>query len=98
MAVLTDSRLAGWKFSAKLGATRGLLRAIGVFGDPFTHLLIGMDVVEVAPHLDAGYSTAMNARRAVFEALTGLALNRIKISSKNYANPIVAGEVRFPMG
>jgi agmatinase len=60
--------------------------------------LIGMDVVEVAPHLDAGYSTAMNARRAVFEALTGLALNRIKISSKNYANPIVAGEVRFPMG
>jgi agmatinase len=30
--------------------------------------LIGMDVVEVAPHLDAGYTTAMNARRAVFEA------------------------------
>jgi agmatinase len=29
--------------------------------------------------------------------MTGLALNRIKISSKNYANPIVAGEVRFPL-
>ncbi|CAM5311433.1 Cytochrome P450 OS=Streptomyces alboniger OX=132473 GN=CP975_18605 PE=3 SV=1 [Streptomyces alboniger] len=43
MAVLTDSRLAGWKFSAKLGATRGLLRAIGVFGDPFTHLLMGQE-------------------------------------------------------
>ncbi|MFH8519080.1 agmatinase family protein [Streptomyces gelaticus] len=59
--------------------------------------LIGMDVVEVAPHLDPGYTTAMNARRAVFEALTGLAMNRIKISTENYANPIVAGQVRFPL-
>ncbi|MFI1973231.1 agmatinase [Streptomyces cinnamoneus] len=59
--------------------------------------LVGMDVVEVAPHLDPGYSTAMNARRAVFEVLTGLAMNKVKISTKNYTNPIVAGEVRFSL-
>ena len=35
--------------------------------------VVGMEVVEVAPHLDPGYTTTMNARRAIFEALTGLA-------------------------
>ncbi|GAB2898623.1 cytochrome P450 [Streptomyces deserti] len=43
MAVLNDSPLAGWKFSAKLRTTRALLRAFGVFGDPFAHLLMGQE-------------------------------------------------------
>ncbi|WJV44900.1 cytochrome P450 [Streptomyces flavofungini] len=41
MATLMDSKSAGFKFSAKLGATRAILRAFGVFGDPFTRLLQG---------------------------------------------------------
>ncbi|MFJ1709798.1 agmatinase family protein [Kitasatospora sp. NPDC088346] len=60
--------------------------------------VIGMDVVEVAPHLDPGYSTTMNARRAIFEGLTGLAMNRLKIAGPNYLNPIVSGQIKFPMG
>ncbi|MFF1698100.1 cytochrome P450 [Streptomyces sp. NPDC058257] len=41
MATLMDSRTAGLKFSAKLGATRAFLHAFGLFGDPFTRLLQG---------------------------------------------------------
>jgi agmatinase len=59
--------------------------------------VIGMDVVEVAPHLDPGYTTALNARRAIFEGLTGLAMNRMGISSSDYVNPIVSGQARFPL-
>ncbi|MFD9741798.1 agmatinase [Umezawaea sp. NPDC059074] len=59
--------------------------------------VVGMDVVEVAPHIDPGYSTALNARRAVLEVLTGLAMRRMQISSSNYVNPIVSGQVKFPM-
>lgn len=40
----------------------------------------------------------MNARRAIFEGLTGLAMNRLKIAGPNYLNPIVSGQVKFPMG
>ncbi|MFD0417091.1 cytochrome P450 [Streptomyces sp. NPDC127108] len=43
MATLMDSKSAGFKFSAKLGATRAILRAFGVFGDPFTRLLQGQE-------------------------------------------------------
>ncbi|GLY47199.1 agmatinase family protein [Lentzea sp. NBRC 102530] len=59
--------------------------------------VIGMDVVEVAPNIDPGYSTALNARRAVFEVITGLAMRKMQISSTNYVNPIVSGQVKFPM-
>nr|BCB17037.1 putative cytochrome P450 [Streptomyces nobilis] len=43
MTTLMDSKSAGFKFSAKLGATRAILRAFGVFGDPFTRLLQGQE-------------------------------------------------------
>ncbi|MFD7541822.1 cytochrome P450 [Streptomyces sp. NPDC059819] len=43
MATLMDSKSAGFAFSAKLGATRAILRAFGVFGDPFTRLLQGQE-------------------------------------------------------
>ena len=38
--------------------------------------VVGIEVVEVAPHLDPGYTTTMNARRAIFECLSGLAMRR----------------------
>jgi agmatinase len=59
--------------------------------------VIGMDVVEVAPHLDPGYSTALNARRAIFEGLTGMAMRKSGITAQNYMNPVAAGQVRFPL-
>jgi agmatinase len=57
--------------------------------------VVGFEVVEVAPHLDAGYTTAMYARRAILEALTGLAQRRLGIQQKNYLDPVVSGEVPF---
>lgn len=54
--------------------------------------VVGLEVVEVAPLLDPGYITAMNARRAVLEALSGLALRRLEIPGPNYRHPIIAGE------
>ncbi|WP_329153308.1 arginase family protein [Streptomyces sp. NBC_01456] len=48
--------------------------------------VVGMDIVEVAPHLDPGYTTTMNARRALFEALTGIAMRR-----KRQTVPVLAG-------
>ncbi|RKT54469.1 agmatinase [Saccharothrix australiensis] len=61
-----------------------------------THV-IGMDVVEVAPHLDPGYSTALNARRAIFEGLTGMAMRKMGITTTNYLHPVASGEIRFPL-
>ncbi len=49
-----------------------------------------MELVEVAPHLDPGYTTTMNARRAIFEALTGLAMRRLDLPA-DYIHPAVAG-------
>ncbi|GCB44640.1 agmatinase family protein [Streptomyces sp. NL15-2K] len=59
--------------------------------------VIGMDVVEIAPHLDPGYSTTMNARRAIFEGLTGLAMKKAGMVSPDYVNPIASGQLKFPL-
>lgn len=53
--------------------------------------VIGMDVVEVAPFLDPGYTTAMYARRAILEALTGVAQRKLGLPGPNYLHPITAG-------
>jgi arginase family enzyme len=37
---------------------------------------VGAEVVEVCPSADPGYTTALNAHRAVLELLTGLAMRR----------------------
>jgi agmatinase len=57
--------------------------------------VVGFEVVEVAPHLDPGYTTAMYARRAILEALTGMAQRRLGIQQKNYLDPVMSGEVPF---
>lgn len=51
----------------------------------------GIEVVEVAPYLDPGNTTAMNARKAIFECLTGLALRRKGVPGPAYLDPIAAG-------
>ncbi|MGO9606073.1 MAG: agmatinase family protein [Candidatus Binataceae bacterium] len=54
--------------------------------------VVGMEVVEVAPHLDpTGYVTTMNARRAIFEALTGMAQRKLGITERNFLDPAAAG-------
>jgi len=53
--------------------------------------VIGMEVVEVAPFLDPGYTTAMYARRAILEALTGVAQRKLNLPGPNYLHPVTAG-------
>lgn len=57
--------------------------------------VVGFEVAEVAPHLDPGYTTTMYARRAVLEALTGMAQRKLGIKEKNYLHPIIAGRSQF---
>ncbi len=54
--------------------------------------IVGMEVVEVAPAHDPGYTTALNAHRIVLEALTGLAMRKKGIKGRHYLHPIAAGE------
>jgi agmatinase len=53
--------------------------------------VVGMEVVEVAPHLDPGYTTTMNARRAIFEGLSGLAMRKLGIKERNFLHADTAG-------
>lgn len=61
-----------------LRAVRRLSAEVGV---------IGMDVVEVAPMLDSGNITALLAHRAVMETLTGTAMRKLGLTSKDYLDP-----------
>ncbi|HLH76156.1 MAG TPA: agmatinase family protein [Candidatus Binataceae bacterium] len=56
--------------------------------------VVGFEVVEVAPLLDPGITTVMNARRIILEALTGLAQRKLGIKEKNYLDPVMAGKTR----
>ena len=58
--------------------------------------VVGFEMVEVAPHLDPGYTTALYARRAILKALTGIAQRKLGIKEKNYLDPVVCGTVPFP--
>jgi len=46
-----------------------------------------MEVVEVAPLLDHGSITTMNARHAIFEALTGLAMRKLASKDQTTSTP-----------
>lgn len=54
--------------------------------------LVGMDIVELNPAYDSGMNiTALLAHRAVLEALTGTAMRRLGITSRDYMDPRAAG-------
>ena len=57
--------------------------------------MVGLEVVEVAPLLAPGYATAMYARRAILEALSGLAQRRLGLPGPNYRHPALSGEEPF---
>lgn len=53
--------------------------------------MVAMDVVEVSPPYDVGPNiTALLARRAVMEALTGMAMRRIGLTEPDYIDPRAA--------
>lgn len=51
--------------------------------------VVGMDMVEVAPLLDASYTTTLVANRILKECLTGIALRRRGITERYYLHPLV---------
>jgi agmatinase len=53
--------------------------------------VVGFEVVEVAPEIDPGYSTALNANRVVVEALTGLAMRKLGKPGPRYLDPGTSG-------
>lgn len=54
--------------------------------------IVGMDIVEVSPPYDSGNNiTCILAHRAVMEALTGIAMNRLGLTQPNYLDPRAAG-------
>lgn len=57
--------------------------------------VVGFEVVEVAPLLDPGYTTAMYARRAILEVLSGIAQRKLGLPGPNYYDPVMAGQVPF---
>ena len=58
--------------------------------------VVGMELVEVAPGHDPGYTTALNGLRIIQEAITGLAMRREGITEKHYLDPRTSGQDPVP--
>ncbi len=50
--------------------------------------LVGFDLVEFNPLVDPGYTTGLNANRAIQECLTGIAMRVKGIKTRNYLSPL----------
>ncbi len=50
--------------------------------------LVGFDLVEFNPLVDPGYTTGLNANRAIQECLTGIAMRKKGIREKGYRSPL----------
>jgi agmatinase len=54
--------------------------------------VVGIDVVEMNPLVDPGYTTALNVNRCIREMLVGLALRRQGITTPDYLDPRMRGD------
>ena len=54
--------------------------------------VIGMELVEVAPAHDPGYTTALNGLRIIQEAITGLAMRKLGMTEPHYLDPRTSGQ------
>ena len=54
--------------------------------------VVGMELVEVAPGWDPGYTTALNGLRIIMEALTGLAMRKQGLTEPHYLDPRTSGQ------
>ena len=58
--------------------------------------VVGMELVEVAPPHDPGYTTALNGLRIIQEAITGLALRKLGLTDPHYLDPRTSGQDPVP--
>ena len=54
--------------------------------------VIGVDMLELAPERDPGYTTVHNTNRLVRECLVGMAMRKQGITEENYLNPLTKGD------
>ena len=59
--------------------------------------VVAIELVEVNPLVDPGYTTALNANRCLREMLTGVAMRRKGITQRNYHDPRMTGQIPFPL-
>lgn len=50
--------------------------------------LVGFELVELSPHMDPTYVSALNANRLIRECLTGVAMNKLGITEPDYRSPL----------
>ena len=50
--------------------------------------LVGFELVELSPHMDPTYVSALNANRLLRECLTGVAMNKLGIKEPDYHSPL----------
>lgn len=73
----------------------GLLTHLHVMVKPYEILKCadyGMELVEVAPSHDPGYTTALSGLRLIQEALTGLAMRKEGKTESHYLDPRTSGQ------
>ena len=58
--------------------------------------VVGMELVEVAPGWDPGYTTALNGLRIIQEAITGMAMRKKSLTEKHYLDPRSSGKDPVP--
>ena len=58
--------------------------------------VVGMELVEIAPGWDPGYTTALNGLRVIQEAITGMAMRKVGIDAKHYLDPRSSGKDPVP--
>ncbi len=58
--------------------------------------VVGMELVEVAPSWDPGYTTALNGRRIIQEAITGMVMRKVGIVEPHYLDPRTSGQDPVP--
>jgi agmatinase len=54
----------------------------------------GFDLVELAPTLDPGYTSTLNAKEIVSQCLTGIAVRKKGITTANYLSPLTVRDNR----
>ncbi|MEM7132655.1 MAG: agmatinase family protein [Chloroflexota bacterium] len=52
--------------------------------------IMGIELVEVAPGWDPGYTTALNGFRIILEAITGIAMRKLGLTDPHYLDPWAA--------
>ena len=58
--------------------------------------VVGMELVEVAPGWDPGYTTALNGLRIIQNAITGLAMKKLGLTEPWYLDKRTSGRDPVP--